>query len=202
MKKLVFAGIMAALLATSTAFAEQAYQKDIQLFSQNEIVLTNNELTKGTVTTINGAAAELGALQDVRVVYEERDHKPTNALMTHAFYEQGALWMVGEVAPDQDAAVGRMITSSPEVATAKGLKIGDDFTQVMALYGEPQYIHWNKLCKDDYLEVDRWLIYFCQEPYEKGTPKAERPEITKLLIGMKGMQVVRLGYSGMWKLGL
>lgn len=32
MKKLVFAGIMAALLATSTAFAEQAYQKDIQLF--------------------------------------------------------------------------------------------------------------------------------------------------------------------------
>ena len=74
MKKLVFAGIMAALLATSTAFAEQAYQKDIQLFSQNEIVLTNNELTKGTVTTINGAAAELGALQDVRVVYEERDH--------------------------------------------------------------------------------------------------------------------------------
>ena len=202
MIKTFITSIVLAIMLTGSAFAEQAYQKDIQLFDQREFVLENDTLTKGKLTTIKQAVAELGELKEVRVIYEEKDHKPVKAWMTHAFYDKGDLWMEGQVAPDQIAPVGRLITSRTDVATAKGLQVGDDFTKIIELYGEPQYIHWNKLSKDDYLDVDRWFIYFCQEPYEKGIRKAERPEITKLLIGIKGLKVVRLGYSGMWHLGL
>ena len=202
MKKTIIAGIMTAMLAAGSAFAEQAYQKDIQLFDQKEIAITGSVIANGTVTTINQAAEELGALKEVRYFWEERNQQKTKALLTHAFYDNGELWMRGMVQPEQAAAVERLITKRTDIATAKGLRVGDDFSKIMELYGEPQYVHWNSLCKDDCDEVDRWLIYFCQEPYEKFTPKAERPAVTKLLIGIKGTKVTRLGYSGMWRLGL
>lgn len=201
-KDLVLGLTLSMMLAAGSVFAEQAYQKDIQLFSQNEIVLENSTISNGTETTINKAAEDLGALQEVRYFWEERNHKQTRVLLTHAFYENGELWMQGMVEADQAAPVERMVTKRTDVATAKGLKVGDSFEKIMELYGEPQLIHWNRLCEDDCKEVDRWLVYFCQEPYEKGTPKAERPEVTKLLIGIKGKEVTRIGYSGMWRMGL
>ena len=229
MKKIISIGIAVAMLLTGTVFAremqqgnavrdrviqqkqlqEAAYQKDIQLFSQEEIAITNSVLPNGTMTTINKAAEDLGRLLEIRYFYEDgnddqddENEEERAVLLTHAFYENGELWMRGRVEADQIAPVERLTTRRLDVETFKGLKVGDEFEKIMELYGEPQYIHWNRLCQDDYEEVDRWLIYFCQEPYEKRTPKKERPEITKLLVGIKGLKVTRLGYSGMWRLGL
>lgn len=203
MKKTLVAGLALALsLMAGSAFAEQAYQKDIQLFSQQDIVITNSVVNNGATMTINDAAKDLGALVEVRYVHKVPDDKDSEIIMTHAFYTQGELWMRGEVAPDQVAPVERMVTKRTDVATSKGLAVGDSFEKLIELYGEPQFIHWNRLNQDDSLEVDRWFVYQCQEPYEKGTPKAERPEVTKLLIGIKGLEVTRVGYSGMWRLGL
>ena len=229
MKKIISVGIAMAMLLTGTAYAREMqkdnpvrdkvilekqiqkpdYQKDIQLFSQEEIVITNSVLPNGTITTINKATEDLGPLLEVRYFYEDgnddqddEEEEEREVLLTHAFYENGELWMRGRVEPDQEAPVERMITKRLDVATAKGLKVGDEFKKIMELYGEPQYIHWNRLCQDDWEDVDRWFIYFCQEPYEKGIKKSERPEITKLLIGIKGLKVKRVGYSGMWRLGL
>ena len=201
-KVILGAAALGMMLNAGAAFAEQAYQKDIQLFDQKEIFIADNAVTPGRVMTINDAAAELGKLQEVRYFWEERNHKRTKVLLTHAFYTEGELWMEGKVAADQAAPVVRMVTKSAADATAKGLRVGDSFTKLTELYGEPQYIHWNRLNPDDEKEVDRWLVYFCQEPYAKDAPKAERPKISKLLIGIKGKVVTRIGYSDLWRMGL
>ena len=70
MIKTFITSIVLAIMLTGSAFAEQAYQKDIQLFDQREIVLENNTLTKGKLTTIKEAVAELGELKEVRVIYD------------------------------------------------------------------------------------------------------------------------------------
>lgn len=203
MKNKFIAGLtLSLMLAAGSAFAENAYQKDIQLFDQKEINIVNSVVTNGVQTTINDVAKDLGALKEVRYFDKAHTHDKEKTLLTHAFYENGEIWMSGKVANDQVAPVGRMITKRLDVETAKGLKVGDSFEKIIELYGEPQYIHWNRLNKDDNKEVDRWFIYFCQEPYEKGTRKSQRPAITKLMIGIKDFQVSRIGYSGMWRKGL
>lgn len=202
MKKTILAMSLAAVLSCGVASAEPAYQKDIQLFNQNEIVLNQGVAVNGEETTINAMAKDLGALVKVRRFKNQWDFSVPTIQLTHGFYENGEVWLKGNVKEDEKAPVARLVTKRTDVATAKGLKVGDSFSKIMELYGEPQYIHWNELCNDDNKEVDRWFVYFCQDQYEKGTLKENRPAVTKLLIGIKGKTVSRIGYSGVWNMGL
>lgn len=200
-KKILLGTALGVMLAAATACAEPAYQADIQLFSQSETELKGLYVPAGAYTSINAAKQELGELVSIRYVNETRkgEERP---LMTHAFYTGGELWMEGKAEPDDIKEIGRVLTWRTDVETARGLKIGDSFEKIIELYGEPKLIHWNRLSEDDCAEVDRFLIYFCQEPYEKGLKRSERPEIKKLIIGIKGKEVTRLGYSEMWHKGL